>query len=144
VLDHAAILVRLPHVNELFERAPGIHAAYVFGSVLADDRESIRDVDFAVLARHPLSLAETGNLLLELERVLGTDQIDVVDLRTARGELRFEVLSQGRLLVERDADAHARFRERVLHDHLATRHRTQVYRSLLQQEFHRSYAHATR
>ncbi|GEM_PF-4832642 len=144
MLDRGAMLSKLPRATEVFARTPGILAVYVFGSVLDDSRERIRDVDFAVLARAPLGLDELGGLLLDLEKALGTDQIDIVDLRTARRELCFEALSRGRLLFESDLAAHAALRERALHDHLAMRHHAQLYLSMLRREFHRSYARATR
>ncbi len=143
-LDRQTVLNRLHYATDVFARAEGVLAAYVFGSVLDSERDAVRDVDFAVLARAPLGLDALGGLLLELEKALGTDRIDVVDLRTARRELAFEALSNGRLLVERDPGANTRLRERVLHDHLAMRHHTRLYLTLLRQEFHRSYARASR
>ena len=144
VLDRAAMLANLPRATEVFRRSPGILVAYLFGSALDEARERIRDVDFAVLARAPLGLEDLGGLLLDLEKALGTDRLDIVDLRTARRELCLEALSRGSLLFERDAGAHAALRERALHDHLAMRHHTQLYFSALRREFHRSYARAAR
>lgn len=68
----------------------------------------------------------------------------MVDLATARRELAHEVLSVGRLLADRDPAASARFRERILHDHLAHRHHTRLYYRLLRESFHRTYVHAPR
>ncbi len=144
MLSRTDVLDRLPRVEEVFARMPGLQAVYVFGSVLDESRATIRDVDFAVLAERPLSFEDLGALLLDLERVLGTDCIDLVDLRGARRDLRHEVLSRGRLLLERDAGAVTAIRERTLHEHLATRHLTRLYHQLLRQEYHRSYARAAR
>ncbi len=138
------MLNRLPRAGEVLAGMPGVQAAYVFGSVLDESRVTIRDVDFAVLTGRPLSLEDLGALLLGLEQVLGTDCIDLVDLRGARRDLRFEVLSSGRLLFERDATAVTAIREQTLHEHLATRHLTRLYHQLLRQEYHRSYARAAR
>ncbi len=144
MLDRATMLGNLPRAIEVFVRTPGILAVYVFGSILDDSRERIRDVDFAVFARAPLGLDELGGLLLDLEKALSTDLIDIVDFRTARRGLCFEALSRGRLLFESDSGAHAALRERALHDHLAMRHHAQLYLSALRGEFHRSYARAAR
>lgn len=144
MLQRMEILNSLPKAAQVLGNREELVVAFVFGSVLQDGRQQVRDVDIAVLGRSSLSLSCMGDLFLELVRVFGTNRVDVVDLRQARRELRHEVLSRGRLLAERDGETFTRFRERTLREHLAHRHTTREYYRLLRREFYRSYAHAGR
>jgi len=140
MLPRTSVVANLPRLAGVLERHPDVLCAYVFGSVLDEARDRIRDVDVAVLGPETLSLSQVGGLYLELAKVLGTDAIDVVDLATARRALRFEILSRGRLLVDKAPAASARLRESTLREHLATRHTTRRYYERLSGAFHRSYA----
>lgn len=92
----------LPHdIGERLERlAPllekkGVLLAYLFGSLAAKDGKARRlpgDVDLAVLTRE----CAAWELKEALVECLGTDRLDLIDLRRASPVLRFEILRGGR------------------------------------------------
>lgn len=104
--DLRARLGRLPVLFE--ERS--VLLAYLFGSMAADD-PSPGDVDLAVLtAEEP-----AHTLRADLQRALGTQRLDLVDLTRASPLLRFHVIRDGRLLYARDDETLNRFELDTLH-----------------------------
>lgn len=97
----------LGELSVFFEET-GVLVAYLFGSLAAAGEG--QDVDLALLApgaAHPL--------WTELADRLGTERLDLVDLRDASPVLRFEVLRTGRLLYAADEAALERFVSETLH-----------------------------
>ena len=82
---------RVSSLRPLFE-AEGILLAYLFGS-LAEGREA-QDVDLAVL---PCG-ENFADLRQKVAEFLGTERLDLVNLKTAPPLLRFEVIRNGRLI----------------------------------------------
>lgn len=70
----------------------------LFGSAVKRRRASARDIDLAVQCDGP---ADLDALYLAVAPRLGTDRVDLVDLRRAGPLLAFEVARTGRLLFER-------------------------------------------
>jgi uncharacterized protein len=73
----------------------GVLLAYLFGSLVPKDEKVPRlpgDVDLAVLTRE----GPAWVLQEALVECLGTDRLDLVDLRRASPVLRFEILRGGR------------------------------------------------
>ena len=101
--------VRLAQLPALFEDR-GVLLAYLFGSLATDD-PSPGDVDLAVLT------AEEAAYMLrtDLQRALGTQRLDLVDLRKASPLLRFHIIRDGRLLYAQDDETLNRFELDTLH-----------------------------
>lgn len=77
-----------------------IHLIAVFGSVATATTHRRSDIDIAVLAGQPVDIvAMTVNVM----RLLGTDQVDVVDLRRASPVLAMAVARTGKPLFERSS-----------------------------------------
>ncbi len=91
------IIHRLQHLEHILARHP-VQAAYLFGSIL-DRPEEARDVDIAVLPEAGFSYRA---LYADLSLWLGTDRIDLVDLRLAPAYLLDEVLVHGQCVYVRD------------------------------------------
>ena len=70
-------------------------AGWLFGSQAEHGRSEPGDVDLAVLPREAWSLDEQLRFEAKVSRVLGTDAIDVVDLRHAGPVLRYQVVARG-------------------------------------------------
>ena len=85
---------------------PGLRALLLFGSRARGDASPTSDWDFGYLAEAPFDVAE---LLADLVRLLRTDRIDLVDLSTANGLLRFRAARDG-VTVFGDPDVVAQFR----------------------------------
>jgi predicted nucleotidyltransferase len=99
---------RLARLIPLFKKEE-VLLAYVFGSLSRD--QTGHDVDLAILTRtgpaFPLRAAITD--------CLGTERVDLVDLRRASLVLRFEILRSGRLLYTADPLLSDRFELDTLH-----------------------------
>lgn len=100
---------RLARLPALFENR-GVQLAYLFGSLAADD-PSPGDVDLAVLTEEEPAY----KLRADLQQALGTQRLDLVDLRRASPLLRFHVIRDGRLLYAPDDETLNRFELDTLH-----------------------------
>ncbi len=97
--DIGAALARL---SPLFERED-VLLAYLFGSL--SKGQVGQDVDLALLTRD-----KPGFRLREaITEWLGTERVDLVDLRRASPVLRFEIVRAGRLLYAADEETQERF-----------------------------------
>jgi predicted nucleotidyltransferase len=86
--------------------APDIELIVLFGSRASGRARPHSDLDIAVRGGGPVDL-ET--LYLALAPRLGTDRLDLVDLRTAGSVLAFEVARHGQPLFERGPGTFRRF-----------------------------------
>lgn len=92
---------------------PGIEALYLFGSRARGDARPDSDLDLAVLDIAPLDPLRRFEIRRELSVLLDCD-VDLVDLHAASSVLRSEVISGGRVLYSRSAEATLAFEARVL------------------------------
>jgi predicted nucleotidyltransferase len=103
--DIEAALLRLV---PLFE-SQGVLLAYVFGSLRKGG--PAHDVDLAILTRERPAF----ELRAAITQALGTERVDLLDLRSASPLLRFEVVRTGRLLYARSAAIQEDFELDTLH-----------------------------
>ncbi|MGC9515476.1 type VII toxin-antitoxin system MntA family adenylyltransferase antitoxin [Methanocrinis sp.] len=103
----------LEELAGLFEEE-GVILAYLFGSLARDetDREP-HDVDLAVLTATQEEPA--WRLWEKIVDALGTERLDLVDLRRASPVLRFEIVRSGRPIYVSDEAARERFVLDTLH-----------------------------
>ena len=83
---------------DLGQVEPAVELVVLFGSTAKGRVRPRSDVDIAVRGDGP---ADLDALYLILARRVGTDRLDLVDLRRAGPLLAFEVARHGRLLFER-------------------------------------------
>jgi len=98
---------RVEELGRVFQRHE-IQLSYLFGSLA--ERGQGDDVDIAVLG----DLQDIESLRTALCEVLGTERLDLVDLRNASPTVQFEVISSGRLLFKISDEVENRFELRVL------------------------------
>ena len=92
----------LAQLIPLLERE-GVQLAYLFGS-LSQSQEG-HDIDLAILTQREPAF----RLRAAITRCLGTERVDLVDLRRASPMLRFEILRTGQLLYAADQALGERF-----------------------------------
>ena len=118
--DIAQRLARLP---ALLAEA-GVLLAYLFGSLA--QQENGNDIDLALLLPPG---AKPYRLRDKLTNFLGTQRLDIVDLRRANNVLRFEIISTGRCLYAADDDLRLAFEldtVRIYHDREIPRRRQEA------------------
>lgn len=96
----------LDRVAEHARRQPGLALLVLFGSRARGDAHPGSDWDFGYLAGasfDPLGFAS------ELTALLGTDDVDLVDLSRASGLLRYRAAADGRPLHDSSGEEFARF-----------------------------------
>lgn len=93
---------KLHLLNSLFE-SEGILLAYLFGSLAR--RKVGEDVDLAFLAEK----RDGVNLRQRMSDIIGTERIDLVNLRTASPLLRFEIVRTGHLIYKKNEEVENAF-----------------------------------
>ena len=89
---------------------PAVLAAYVFGSVARGTAGPLSDVDVALLVQGGADTQAVCDRTSDaLSRLLGTSRVDVISLADARVPLRYQVVRDGRLVMQRDARRLERF-----------------------------------
>ena len=103
---------RLPKLAADF---PEVSLVYLFGSQVSGNTGPGSDYDLGVLRdREGESAARRAVLGHALAAMLQNERVDVVWLTQAPVELAFAVISQGRLLYERDAAARVEYEAQVM------------------------------
>jgi predicted nucleotidyltransferase len=93
-------------LGDLAATVPDLDLLVLFGSTVKDRRRTSSDIDLAIRCSGP---ADLDALYLALAPRVGTDRLDLVDLRRAGSLLAFEVARWGRLLFERRPGAFREF-----------------------------------
>jgi len=105
-----------PRLNELSVHFPQVIAAYLFGSYAGGRPTPLSDVDVGILLVENLPDMESFkiemNLLGELQKVLGTDNIDLVVLNKAPLPIQYHATC-GKLLFSTDNEKRTEFVEYV-------------------------------
>ncbi len=123
------IIERITQLKPVFERE-GVRLAYLFGS-LASGRPA-QDVDLAVLPRD----SNLGQLRRMIAEALGTERVDLVNLKVASPVLRFEVISTGRLIYKSDDQAENDFEMAALREYRDTAYLRARQSETLQERTH--------
>jgi uncharacterized protein len=105
--------MRLENLDSLFKKGE-VMLAYLFGSLAKEAEISPRpmgDVDLAILTKE----RPASDLFEELADALGTDRLDLVDLRHASPILRYEVMRSGRPIFISDVSIKERYEMDTIH-----------------------------
>ena len=87
-------------VRSAEQQGSTVHGVWVFGSCARGEAGPESDIDLGILCDPPLGLDVTA-LIDRLGRTLGVE-IDVIDLATTSATLAWEIVTSGRLALERD------------------------------------------
>ena len=93
-------------LRRIFASYPQIKLVYLFGSAARQDMGPMSDFDFAVFlgSRDTTEAARIRfQLMGDLSRILGTDNVDVIILDTVKSpELKYNVIREGELIFEKE------------------------------------------
>jgi predicted nucleotidyltransferase len=104
----------LKKISAVLESNEYVLFAYLFGSRVSGKDRPDSDYDIAFFPSEKFlniknkldQLSAQSSLELELEKILGTDRIDLVNLAGATTLLRFKVIKNGKMLFEKDPVLH--------------------------------------
>ena len=88
-------------LREVLARFPCVSLAVLFGSIAADRPRADSDLDIAVAADHPLTVADKIALTQALAETTGRP-IDLIDLATVTEPLLGQIVQHGRRLLGSD------------------------------------------
>lgn len=114
-MKHAAAATDPDAIAEALASDPALGFAILFGSSATGRARPSSDLDIAVWANAPLGAQHKQALIARLAELSGRP-VDLVDLRDAGVLVTREVLTRGRLLFCRDANAYAALATRMVVD----------------------------
>ena len=91
------IVERIKNQIDLFD---DLHTILLFGSATTEHFKDHSDIDLAVASFKPLSLLDTLEIKLRFSKLLGTRDIDLVDLNSTEGLIHREILTKGLVIKE--------------------------------------------
>ena len=103
-------------IVSLVESYGDILAFYLFGSYLTPFFTSLSDLDFALLPLPEIVLSreKEAEILSECSRIVGSEDVSLLNLRTTPLTLTIKVLQEGKLLFCRNGELLADFVERTI------------------------------
>ncbi len=105
---------KIAALSGVFNSMPDVLTVFLFGSYGTEYQTPLSDIDLAVLFDQDLSLQEEAALLNRLCVALDTDRVDLLNLNKAPLALKFRVVSEGRIIYEKDYIATCNFTEQVI------------------------------
>ncbi|EEG79083.1 type VII toxin-antitoxin system MntA family adenylyltransferase antitoxin [Dethiobacter alkaliphilus] len=130
---------KLLALRELFPALPHVQTVFLFGSYGTEYQTPLSDIDFAVYFNKKVSVDDEADLLSKLSIALDTDRVDLVNLNKAPLSLQFNVISEGKIIYERDYIATCDFIEKVIkyyQDYAITLHK---FNRVYDQSFREAY-----
>lgn len=102
-------------VEESLKEADGVLLVIVYGSAATDTMRKDSDVDVAILCRTALAkeekLALSQMLCERLRR-----EVDLVDLHTISGVLLKQILTKGKIVIKKDANAYGNLLQKMIYN----------------------------
>ena len=126
-------MATLDGVSRRLAAAPAVEAVYVFGSEAAGTATKGSDIDLAIVASGPVTLAEELRLRAIAVEELRRDDIDFVILNHATPLLRYEVITRGRRLFAHDAAVADAFELRAMAEYFDTAYLRRLRHELLRE-----------
>jgi predicted nucleotidyltransferase len=112
------------HINSIkqklipfFKNQSGIRLAFLFGSVAERKTHALSDIDMAVYYGKKPTFDRHLRLINEVSSLLGTDNIDVVNMNTASPLILQDIFSFGELLLCNDDALYTHLRLKTLRDY---------------------------
>lgn len=113
--------IEIHRILDYFDKRPEVSALFLFGSFDTPDERPDSDIDLAVLIK-PRHAGEDDlqNLIAEYYNVspgFSLRTVDIVVLGTAPTSLKFQILKEGRVILDRNPDLRKEFTARSLQEY---------------------------
>ncbi|NLC68399.1 MAG: nucleotidyltransferase domain-containing protein, partial [Clostridiaceae bacterium] len=113
----AVINNKIKKLGSYFENVPEILTVYIFGSFGTGNNTILSDIDFAILFTAKIPLIKEMEIAAEISFLLGTDNVDLVNLNKAPVHIQHKAISTGNVIYERNSLITKNFIEEVLEIH---------------------------
>lgn len=118
-------------IIEMFSENKNILTVYQFGSYGTEFFTAHSDIDFAILFKQKPELEEEMYLQACISIKLSYEDIDLVNMNTAPLILLFNIISEGKIVYEREKDETDNFVERVIRQ----KHANEIRRKMFYKEY---------
>ncbi len=114
-MNQGPIEEKMIDIKNYLKNHGDIATVYLFGSYGTSSFDPGRsDLDVAIIYSRQLALKEEMLIEAEISLILGSDNLDVVNLNKARVDISYQVLATGKMIYERDNIITANFVEKTL------------------------------
>lgn len=98
----------------VFKKESRIVSVWLFGSQAKGEAREYSDIDLAILYENLIGLMEQIGIENEVERALGIEKVDFVNLNKVGLPFQHRVISEGKLIYSKDKERTTDFVEKVL------------------------------
>ncbi len=112
-----SLLKHLEALRPIFEREPRVLAVFLFGSSANGYATPWSDIDLAVLYDDNVSWREHLQLDIQVSEALGTDKVDLLDMRSLPLPLQHRAIS-GQIIYERNPTRVSDYIQRIIVQYL--------------------------
>lgn len=104
-------------LKDYFIKEEKVSTVYLFGSYATEYETQNSDIDFGILFNQTVGMMEELRIAGELEMLIDSREVDVVNLNKANVHLQHKIISEGIILFERDEEFTADFVEKMLRNY---------------------------
>ena len=109
---------KMPKLLDWISEEPDIVALYAFGSLASGDLNPLSDLDFGIVVSRKLDKQQRFDGHLDLigafNQVLGTDEVDLVQMNDAPMHFSYNIIKSGKLIYCQDKTELAAFIEKTI------------------------------
>ncbi len=109
---HAHHLEMLKNVKSIPE-FPSINHLILFGSYAIGCANQLSDIDLAYFTDEEFSLKNELDLMGYFNRIIGSDEIDLVNFYKAPVSLKYKIFDQGKIIFSKNSDEIAALKEKI-------------------------------
>lgn len=104
---------RLSELKSLLEKYPIVYALFLFGSQAEECANALSDIDIAYLSYRNMDYEKEADLLFDINRILGTEEVDLVNIQKVPLVSMYRIVNFGKLLYCSDENALLDYREKI-------------------------------
>ncbi|MDK2822074.1 MAG: uncharacterized protein PWP31_2039 [Clostridia bacterium] len=123
----------------VFKNNSKVNTAYLCGSYANGTATERSDIDFAIVPSKPLSLLEEMEIQANLSEELHFENVDLINLYNAPIRLQFNLVSNGKLIFERNREVTDCYIEKLLKLYHDREYRYRVFNADLEKGLKEDY-----
>ncbi len=104
---------RLSKLKSVLVKYPIVYALFLFGSQAEERSTALSDVNIAYLSYQNLDYETESNLLFDIDEILGTEEVDLVNIKKMPLVSTYKIVNFGKLIFCSDEKAFLDYKERI-------------------------------